>query len=142
MNITSSRMKESIKVRQEILDCLKENEITLADVINKFNLTRTLAVSYINSLKRLNLIESKNTTDGKSKTNYIYVLISDSKLIDVLAQSKLNQVKKSRDKVNQIITERQKSLHPCGKVYTMEDFGHRSVGNKHKVNAWSGYSTF
>lgn len=130
---------ESTEIKDEILNLLREKPLSFKEIWEHYpKYPRSAVSNWIMSLRHLNLIKNKKLDNGGSDAKYFAT--TDKTFLEVINERKMENNSKRRDAIHKKLAENVKN--PYARTFKMEDFEHKSKGNKLKVNAWQGYTTF
>lgn len=130
---------ESTEIKDEILNLLRQKPLSFKEIWAHYPTYPRSAVSnWIMSLRHLDLIKNKKLDNEGSDPKYFAA--TDKTFLEVINDRKMENNSKRRDAIHKKLAENTKN--PNARVFKMEDFKNKSKGNKSKINAWQGYTTF
>lgn len=150
MRVNSQRLKESIAIKQSILDDIKKSPMNFGEIKDKFNLSHTFTNSCIVSLKNLHLIKAESKDKAENKTRLKYHAISDKTVIEMLSVAKEKMIagavkgrqRNSAEKANW----KPKFSQYATMTHTVDnvDTFNKTKGQKSskRIDPWTGYSSF
>lgn len=150
MKVNSQRLKESIVIKQAILDEIKKAPMNFGEIKSKFNLSQTFTNSCIVSLRNLRLIRLESKENAENKTRLKYHAISDKSVLDMLSEAKAKmmegaikgRLRNSAEKANW----KPKFSPYASMTHTVDDVNtwNKTKGQKNnkRLDPWTGYSSF
>lgn len=129
----------SAKIKDEILRLLDEKPMTFREIyeIYKNEHKRAAVSNWMLSIRAVGLIRIDDTVKYQATKKYHRV---GTKTFTEAINDRLDKNNEMRKQAYHK-KQQQSELHPQGRVYRVEDFKHKSKGNKTKISPWQGYGT-
>lgn len=137
--VTLKQKAKVASIKDSILEFMGDKKLSFKEIYQEFSQYKKHDVSnWMASLRNVGLVDL--IVNDKVYLDNKYVKISDKTFTETISERLWNNNQKRvqgyYEKQNQF------KKHPHGKIYLMDDFEHRSKGNKSKISAWSGYTSF
>lgn len=137
MTIHLGKYKASCAIKDEIIERLKIKPMSYSQIWAFYKVSKTQMSSYIISLKNFGLIESRG--NSPRDPNLVYHYIGKTNFTDALI-ARLEENSKFR-KGNKKFGADDVRFDPRASMKVTTNT-HHTHGNKSKVSAWQGYTSF